>query len=597
MGAERGPTLTEATVRELARTQSYERGATYYDSGAVGEVVLRGGTIRADVEGSQFRPYTVTVEFDDSGIARTDCSCPYDHGGICKHRVAVLLTYVRDPDRVSHEQRIPELIADTDRDTLEDLLVELLERRPEMASWIESRLGASRAETTTEVSVDLDSIHRRATDALPDPGPGGHGDAYTQAERMAEELDALIQEARAVLDADDGETALDVLDVIAEVLAENSWTGLVPYDVPAVYEALGDLGEAFTEAILTADLTESERIEWERRLQEWVDEHRHFMDESTFAVAAEAARVSWDDDRLQQALEGGVDEGEFWTGEPTPDEEDLVAARLAVLERQGRLEEFCNLALAAGRSRDYAEMLVQKGRIEEAVEFGIDRLSNPVALLGLARTLHEQDHTAAALTVAERGLTGHGYGSERLAVWTRDLAASAGESDLALEAAVTAFEASPSLQSYQAVEETAGDDWEEIRLELLESLQERDASFRTAGQMVAVFLYEGMYDQAIQIANSSGSASVVEPVVEEVLDERPDWAIGACKQQAEPIIEQGQHDSYRTAVRWLEHAGRAARASGELDEWCAYVEDLRDEHHRKYKLRPMLEDLLEEFTD
>jgi len=42
-------------------------------------------------------------------------------------------------------------------------------------------------------------------------------------------------------------------------------------------------------------------------------------------------------------------------------------------------------------------------------------------------------------------------------------------------------------------------------------------------------------------------------------------------------------------VDWLEYAGKAAQASGNLEEWCAYVEDLRDEHYQKYKLRPMLE--------
>jgi len=219
----------------------------------------------------------------------------------------------------------------------------------------------------------------------------------------------------------------------------------------------------------------------------------------------------------------------------------------------------------------------------------------PDALLELAKTLREHDHTEAALTVAEHGLTVEGYGKERLASWLRDRAATAGESDLALEAAVTAFEASPSLQSYRAVEEVAGDDWEHVRSELLDSLRSLEPSYRTASRIVEVFIHEELYDEAIEVADSSGSASVVEPVVEAVIEERPHWAIRACKEQAEPIIEQGKHDSYRTAVRWLERAGKAARAAGELDEWRAYVEEIKDDHYQKHKLRPMLEDLLEEF--
>ncbi|PHQ47628.1 hypothetical protein DJ68_00810, partial [Halorubrum sp. C3] len=84
---------------------------------------------------------------------------------------------------------------------------------------------------------------------------------------------------------------------------------------------------------------------------------------------------------------------------------------------------------------------------------------------------------------------------------------------------------------------------------------------------------------------------------EKVWDEHPDWTIDACKEHAKQIIEEGQSQRYRHAVQWLETAGKAARVVGELDEWCVYVEDLRDEHYRKYKLRPMLEELLEGFTE
>ena len=37
------------------------------------------------------------------------------------------------------------------------------------------------------------------------------------------------------------------------------------------------------------------------------------------------------------------------------------------------------------------------------------------------------------------------------------------------------------------------------------------------------------------------------------------------------------------------------RTADELDEWRKYVETIQDDHYQKYKLRPMLDDLLEEF--
>lgn len=167
-------TLTEATVRELARSKSYDRGQSYYERGAVSDVVRRGETVRADVEGSQYQPYTVTIEFDDAGVARTDCSCPYDHGGICKHRVAVLLTCVREPECVRNRQPVAELIADADRETLRDLVIELADSRPEITDWLELRLASTDDETDRQAgSVNIESIRRQANHALPKPGQQG----------------------------------------------------------------------------------------------------------------------------------------------------------------------------------------------------------------------------------------------------------------------------------------------------------------------------------------------------------------------------------------------------------------------------------------
>lgn len=57
----------------------------------------------------------------------------------------------------------------------------------------------------------------------------------------------------------------------------------------------------------------------------------------------------------------------------------------------------------------------------------------------------------------------------------------------------------------------------------------------------------------------------MEPVVEGVLKERPEWAINTCKVQVDPIIENDIHDSYRTVVRWLERAGSTVQPVGQLD--------------------------------
>jgi uncharacterized Zn finger protein len=319
------------------------------------------------------------------------------------------------------------------------------------------------------------------------------------------------------------------------------------------------------------------------------------MGESTFMAAADAAVQGWDDERVQQAMEGDLAKGEFWEDEPSWYAEDIVTVRLTILEREDRIEEYLNLAEATGQTQAYVKMLVQQGHIEKAVDHAIERLSTPGAMLELAKTLRAHDQTQAALRVAQHGLTLEGFRKDTLAEWLRDRAASTGDSDLALKAAVTAFKTSPSLRSYQAVEEIADDGWENVQPDLLAFLRTQNPRGNTAARSAEVFLHEEQYEEAIELADSTGQTSVIEPVVEAVVKERPQWVISTCKSQAEPIIEAGQHDSYKTAVRWLRRAGQAAQAADELDEWRDYVETMRDDHYQKYKLRPMLDDLLEAF--
>jgi len=286
------PTLTEATIRELARSTSYDRGQSYYEGGAVSDVVRRGETVRAEVEGSQYQPYTVRLEFDDAGVARTDCSCPYDHGGICKHRVAVLLTCLRDSETVSERPPVSDLVADADRETLQDLIVELAESQPEMVDWIETHLTmTSETDADTTPSVNTESIRQQANHALPKPGQPRHDDAYAEAERMASELDRLVEQAHQALDAGDGETAIDILEAITDVLVTNRWAGLLPHDVEHLYDTIRTVCETFTEAILMADLDESEREDWADRLTEWGDSIQHFTGRPTLSVAADAAQA------------------------------------------------------------------------------------------------------------------------------------------------------------------------------------------------------------------------------------------------------------------------------------------------------------------
>lgn len=599
------PPLTEAAVRRLARRQSYDRGENYYQRGAVVDVVRRGESLRAEVEGSQYEPYQVRINLNETGITDTHCSCPYDHGGICKHRVAVLLTYIRDPETISQRPPVPALLEDLDRETLHELLVDLLADHPELEDWVERRIEAQSIQGSAEdasgepqarhTPPDPDTIRRHVRSIIQSSDPRGTSDPYEDVESRVNDLRDLLKGARAYIDTGNGEEALVFLEAMAEELMDEEWLALSYDDSAAIFEFLDELSAAFTEAILTAKPDEMACDEWAVRLTDWADELAGYTPEPPFRAAVEAAEQGWDAELLQAALQGTADEQDLWTDERPWYADELITALLNVLEREDRTEEYLNVARATDHHVRYATKLIEVDRHEEAVKYSMDQCSTPNDALKMAKSLREDDHPEDAIEVARHGLSLDGIRKKELAEWLCNLAAARGDDETAREAAVAAFEAEPSLATYQAAEEVAGDEWSDIREELLAHLKRRRPG-RSTPEHVDIFLYEGLIDEAITIAERSGHYTVVEPVVDAVWEERPDWVIDVCKEQAEPIIEEGQSDRYRHAVRWLEKAGKAAQAAGKLDEWCAYVEDLRDEQYRKYKLRPMLEDLLEEFS-
>lgn len=600
MAEEFCPEITEAAVRRLSRTKSFDRGESYYQRGAVLDVVRRGDTLRANVEGSQYEPYQITVEFDETGIVQTACSCPYDHGGICKHRVAVLLTYIRDTDEIDHRPPLSDVIESTDQETLQDLLIDLVERQPELAEWIETRLSetedASNGAEQSASNINVESIRSQVNYALPSPDRGGPRNVHAAFEQAAEDIQELIGQAWTALEANDGETALQVLEAVTKELSDMEWIQIMPRDETAMFELFDEIDDAFAEALLTADLSQAERETWTSRLSEWGDELARYMGQSPFLAASTAAAEGWGDEALQRAMRGELDATEFETDDTPRSSQGVMGARLRVFARQDRIEEYLNLAAAAGRHEDYATMLIREGRIDEAVEYSTDALSTPAEFLSVAQTLREHGHSSEALHVAEEGLTVEGFQKGHLAEWLRDRASSRGNSQLAVRAAINAFKAEPSLSAYQAVEELVETEWEDIRTELLDYLRDQPPSGRRSSQYVDVLLYEEQYDDAIRIAEEVDRPSVIAPVVDAVLEDRPEWAIRVCKQQAEPIIEDGKYDRYSQAARWLERAGKAAEAANELEKWREYIDGILDRHHRKRKLVPMLEDLLDEFA-
>ncbi len=82
-------------LKELAAPRSWDRGESYYQNGAVVELLQYDRTLVATVKGSE--AYEVRIFLRPRGAIGWECSCPWstDTGDFCKHCVAVGLAYIR----------------------------------------------------------------------------------------------------------------------------------------------------------------------------------------------------------------------------------------------------------------------------------------------------------------------------------------------------------------------------------------------------------------------------------------------------------------------------------------------------------------------
>src|SRR5438067_2528665 len=358
------------------------------------------------------------------------------------------------------------LLSGLNRDQLQTLLLKLGEQEPSLTKAIERQVALLQTSQPTPpppqaapkppIKVDPKAVRRQVRSAIHSLDRMRSSDAYWQVGAVVNEVGQLVDQAWALIKADDGRQAITVLEAITEEYM-SEWENLDDSDGEAS-GFFSDLGTAWTEAILTADLTREEREQWADQLAAWQEELDNYGVDEAFDAPQTAAIDGWDYPPLQRVLQGAITEQGAWEGEAPDYADDLTEARLNILERRGRWQEYLYLAEAEGQTQKYVTMSVRLGRVEEAISYGQQYLATTEEALALAKALNEHGEREQSLQVAEHGLTLQGPRAP-LAKWLRDQALSMGEKTRALPAAEVAYRDEISLENYQRVAEIAGERW------------------------------------------------------------------------------------------------------------------------------------------
>lgn len=590
-------------VRVGSTPESFRRGEEYQREGAISNTTIQGTVLSGECAGTYAPYYRVQVELDEAGIADTSCTCLYEYAGYCKHIVALLLAYLHHPKSFTVRKEPAELLADLDQNDLTAILTKLIQEQPELYDRIEAMTSVpSKSKKKRRKKVDIE-VHRRHILGIVHSLDGMRmSEAYWHVGGLASQLREVQESAVKFLDVGDAETALEILLALLEEASRG-----VEYIDDSDGELggfVGDLGTPLAEAILSMELSQVERDRLVRRLKKLIKYAGDYGMEGNLDIAVQAAKYGWEDvPKGMKPVRRPVpkfdedEEPDDWDEDEGWDEEDefelrergfpvgsgfddLTEAKLNVLERQGRTEEYLALCKQEERHLRYALKLCDLKQVAEAVKYAKKHLSTAEETLEVARRLRESRLVVEAIEVGEHGLKLKGA-KAGLGEWLGPVEEAQGRTKQALSAWLAAFGEHPSLETYKTIKRLAGSDWERLRPEVMAKLRKS----YDKQVLVEVLLLEEEWDEAIKVAEGRDVwYSIVETVADGVMSERPAWVAQTSLKHAERLMTEAKSKNYPIAAAWLKRAKQAYKLLGKTDEWKKYLGETKE----KYKRRPAL---------
>ncbi|MBI3537303.1 MAG: SWIM zinc finger family protein, partial [Chloroflexi bacterium] len=553
--------LTESMIRAATTPESFQRGQSYFNQGAISNAAIQSNVLSGDCEGTQSPYYHVRVELDDAGIRFANCTCPYEFGGFCKHIVALLLAYIHNPKEFTARESPNELLAGLSRDDLLALMTKLIERQPDLYDWVQAAIAApspDKSKKTRRKKVDADVYRRQVRNILHRLDGMRMSEAYWHVGGLANELRGVKDNAIKFLEQDDAETALGILLALLEE-AHDAFD-YIDDSNGELGACLDEMGLPLAEAILSLELSAVERERLVQQLQKLDRRLSDYGVEGAASIALQATRYGWDEIPSHPHVAVRDDEDAEDTDEE--DEEyaayhesqswdapigDLTEAKLNVLDRQGKTDEYLALCKKEGKHLRFVLKLCELGRMTEAIGFAQKHLTAASEALQLAQKLRELNRVEESIVIAERGLE-LAPSRAGLGAWLGPIEESRGRTREAFDAFFATFAEMPSLETYKTLKRLAEPAWHKTQAQVMGALNKS----HNHQVLAEVYLFEEEWDEAIQVADKRDVwYTVIATVADGVIEHRPEWVIRVSIKQAEHLIGKTQSKYYRDAAEWL----------------------------------------------
>ncbi|HVK22315.1 MAG TPA: SWIM zinc finger family protein [Actinokineospora sp.] len=556
--------VSEHSVRELTDSTSFDQGQAYFDGGRVGTVVVDGTVVTAVVDGRS--AHQVRLEVKAAGL-EAHCSCPRGgEGEFCKHCVAVALAWLD-----GHGESVEPRWSGPDHGLREFLrtqdvawLVEELLRAADADPLLRARLAIASGADARHV-YDDEPLRARLTRAVEVDDFIGYREAYA----YFEIIDDVLAEVAGLIDEGFADIAIGLAEYTLELLAEAG--GQIDDSDGGLRGAMVRAEEIHFDACSASGTDPVRLAEYLARTAMASDYEVFLTALPDYAPVLGAAGMA----RYRGVVETA------WRELPPKRAGEYGSARFTATFLMERLAE------CEGGTDALLEVLARD------VSSGYD-------VLRIAERLCKDNRDEEALEWLGRGMADYEPDS-RLRSLAAECHLRAGRRAQAADLVWANFAGHPSLNTYIALHDAAGDQfptWRDRALALLHEAPAVAARFgerpylQRAGRsaLVEVLLWEGDTDAAWLAAVDGGCRDELWlRLARGRATTHPADAIPVLLAAAGQQIEHKNRDSYKSAATLLVEAKALFVRCDRHEDFESHLRDLRAAHKPKRALREELD--------
>lgn len=563
-------------IKQRTNDKTYKRGLDIYRQQNILDPALRGNILEGYYQGSGLNPYHLQIEIDGDAIRSATCDCGYKRGDDCKHVVALLTTYIMEPDVFAQQAERDDPLLQLNKDELLNLVQQMIHRYPDLQELIENPDEIQEANQVVDIEPYRHQLHevlhhdvrsRYAAEAV--------YDLLETAERLAEQnnwrsavalyqaiMDEAIQPDHYAFD-DEGK----LVRALSEVLA--GLTELLPY--PTLLDAHADR-YAILQTLFKAYV-------WEQNTR-WEDLSEHVPEIIlTFATPDDLDKMReqisfYKDESLDQGhLQIASRYGSFLTYLEAQQKDPTSTLPLLLEQKLYTLAFYRNLLLEL---------------IPSATEIVRQYLDDNEFLQAVA-ILDQQNKAEIALGLAENRLKNRF--DDGLAAWLIQYYREVDNYTRALQLQRQRMLHNPRLGNYLQLKEIALilGQWADIEPRILRWLDEQGHYER----LTEIYLEESHWGEAWDaLAKTELSdwryRELAFAVAEQSRFAEPEQAVQIYMEQANIHISAKKRHNYQIAVEYLQEARKLYTLLDRLSEWDLEVEVIRAKYKRLTALQEEL---------